>query len=272
MRAVLCVLLLACATQAVAPANSGLLSRVADSFVSRGYVRADPFELSPLQVQKSLQEQPLDADTVGAEFASDIARENQPSEFEALLEANSKVNPEQQLKDIQAAIATLSTHESLIEMGAGMLQGAPGSSKSGSSRSQSGSSGSRGGHHPAPGHAGTGRRASAQAIEDCMACKFIWKQVEMDVANARYVEDVQASFEHNCLDAQKSTVFFKACEDMYDDMYAITDDYMSNEYTVGTMCRRANMCKDRKKGKGKKHSGSQSSKSASKSASKSGSK
>jgi len=76
-----------------------------------------------------------------------------------------------------------------------------------------------------------------------MACRFIWKQVEMDVSNAKYVEDVQASFEHNCLDAQKSTVFYKACEDMYDDMYALTDDYMSSDFTVDKMCQRANMCK-----------------------------
>jgi len=30
----------------------------------------------------------------------------------------------------------------------------------------------------------------------------------MDIGAARYVEDVQASFEHNCMDAQKSTVFY----------------------------------------------------------------
>jgi len=83
----------------------------------------------------------------------------------------------------------------------------------------------------------------AVKYEDCLACRYIWSQVEMDVANARYVEDVQASFEHNCLDAQKTEIFYKACEDMYDDMYAITDDYMTNEYTVDTMCKRANMCK-----------------------------
>lgn len=31
----------------------------------------------------------------------------------------------------------------------------------------------------------------------------------MDIANARYPEDVQASFEHNCLEAQKSEIFYK---------------------------------------------------------------
>jgi hypothetical protein len=87
------------------------------------------------------------------------------------------------------------------------------------------------------------QKALGQRTEDCMACRFVWKQVEMDVSNAKYVEDVQASFEHNCLDAQKSEIFFKACEDMYDDMYALTDDYMANDYSVSQMCQRANMCK-----------------------------
>jgi len=43
---------------------------------------------------------------------------------------------------------------------------------------------------------------------DCVGCRFVWGQVEMDIGAARYVEDVQASFEHNCMDAQKSTVFY----------------------------------------------------------------
>jgi len=87
-----------------------------------------------------------------------------------------------------------------------------------------------------------GKKPKAQAVEDCTGCQFIWKQVEMDVGSGRFVEDVQASFEHNCMDAQKSTIFYGVCEDMYDDMYALTDDYMSNQYDVKKMCKRAKMC------------------------------
>jgi len=86
------------------------------------------------------------------------------------------------------------------------------------------------------------KRSIAQKYEDCMACRMIWRQVEMDVANARYVEDVESSFEHNCLDAQKSMIFYRACQDMENDLYAMVDDYMSGEYTVDKMCLRANMC------------------------------
>lgn len=89
---------------------------------------------------------------------------------------------------------------------------------------------------------GVGKKPKAQAVEDCTGCQFIWKQVEMDVGSGRFVEDVQASFEHNCMDAQKSTIFYGVCEDMYDDMYAMTDDYMSNQYDVKAMCKRAKMC------------------------------
>ncbi len=32
----------------------------------------------------------------------------------------------------------------------------------------------------------------------------------MDVANARFVEDVEASFQRNCMDLQKSQIFYKA--------------------------------------------------------------
>ena len=94
----------------------------------------------------------------------------------------------------------------------------------------------------------TGRndKNNAESFEDCLACRMVWKQVEMDVSNARYVEDVQASFEHNCMDAQKSNIFYKACEDMYDDMYAMTDDYMAGKYTVDEMCQRAKLCQKAK--------------------------
>lgn len=33
------------------------------------------------------------------------------------------------------------------------------------------------------------------------------------------------------------------CEDMYDDMYAMTDDYMSNKFSIKEMCQRAKLCR-----------------------------
>lgn len=83
-------------------------------------------------------------------------------------------------------------------------------------------------------------------IEDCVACRMVWKQVEQQVGNARFMEDVMASFERVCMEAQKSTIFFSACNDMYNDLAAFTDDYMSNKYLIGTMCKRGDMCKSGK--------------------------
>jgi len=97
-----------------------------------------------------------------------------------------------------------------------------------------------------PGQSGSSQHPEPlkpQDIEDCTGCKMVWMQVEMDVGNARFIEDVQASFEHNCMDAQKSSIYYGVCEDMYDDMYAMTDDYMSNKFLVEAMCQRARMCK-----------------------------
>jgi len=37
---------------------------------------------------------------------------------------------------------------------------------------------------------------------------MVWSQVETDVGVARFIEDVQGSFEHNCMQAQKSSIFF----------------------------------------------------------------
>ena len=86
-------------------------------------------------------------------------------------------------------------------------------------------------------------RSDGQRLEDCFACRMIWHQVEMDVQNARFIEDVQASFEHNCAQAQLSNIFYRACEIMHDDMYAFVDDYMSSKYTVDQMCLRGKICK-----------------------------
>lgn len=53
-------------------------------------------------------------------------------------------------------------------------------------------------------------RPAGEAFEDCMACRMVWKQVEMDVANAKYPEDVQQAFTRNCAEAQKTEIFYRA--------------------------------------------------------------
>lgn len=81
-----------------------------------------------------------------------------------------------------------------------------------------------------------------QTAEKCTSCQYIWKQIELDVVNPKFIQTVQASFEKNCLNAQKATVYYEACEDMYDDLYAMTDDYTSSSFDGPAICTRAGFC------------------------------
>jgi len=270
-----------------------ILGFVADTFASKGYVREDPFELSPLQmVEMDANLKNLLDDTLKKGKAETTAEAEMNKQFSAAVSAESsamqksdkdpqtilaslqeevshleKDNQErerklqQHLQDAQALTETLAVEQKpdfvtpdFLETDAtihktGMLKNlakkAWGGLKAvgGALLNGGGKRGAAMASRKAAAANGDMDKFKGQRVEDCLACRFIWKQVEMDVSNAKFIEDVQASFEHNCLDAQKSAVFYKACEDMYDDMYAMTDDYMSADYTVDKMCQRANMCK-----------------------------
>jgi len=43
----------------------------------------------------------------------------------------------------------------------------------------------------------------AQDVEDCVACRYVWLQVEMDVGNSQIEENIYDSFTQNCIEAQK---------------------------------------------------------------------
>jgi len=271
-----------------------ILGFVADTFASKGYIREDPFELSPLQMvemdaglknmlddtlKKSKVEGTTEAE-MNKQFSAAVAaesssiqkddHEDQQTILASLQEEVSnleKANQEHELKlqqnlqDAQTLTESLAVEHKpdfvtpdFLETDAtihktGMLKNlakkAWGGIKAvgGALLRGGGKKGAAIASRQAATANGDMDKFKGQRVEDCLACRFIWKQVEMDVSNAKFIEDVQASFEHNCLDAQKSPIFYKACEDMYDDMYAMTDDYMSADYTVDKMCQRANMCK-----------------------------
>jgi len=253
-----------------------VLAYIADTFANKGFLRADPFEPSPAQmveidaqikqlITNTFEQMKSDA-AVASQFSNDVTKEAEaqnsvePASPGAVLasiteELSAPVlppQPQQQLQEprLPEEKAQLeqqtSSNAGLVEIDAMASRHLRGRGFGGLKKA-----------YKALGKAAKGAvkdfahleltgdldKFKGQVYEDCMACRFIWKQVEMDVSNARYIEDVQASFEHNCLDAQKSSIFYKACEDMYDDMYAMSDDYMSSDYTVDKMCQRANMCK-----------------------------
>jgi len=218
-------------------ASNQIFRDVAVSFAFKGYQRSDPFELSPAQAQhqrlmeinSALAHQvtpPTDSPVAALiENGEQLSSPPQPDDAKVMEELKIALAKQAEEEENKPAVALAET-ESHVRKGIIDSIGGVYSKVQGKLNKLSGK------YNP----------SNAQIYEDCMACRMVWKQVEMDISNPRYVEDVQASFEHNCMDAQKSTIFYKACEDMYDDMYAMTDDYMSGQYTVAQMCQRAKMC------------------------------
>jgi hypothetical protein len=60
-----------------------------------------------------------------------------------------------------------------------------------------------------------------------------------DLANGIFIQEVQAAFDEACTNSEKLGAYYAACEDIYDDIYAMTDDYMSE---AGMVCVNANFC------------------------------
>jgi hypothetical protein len=81
-----------------------------------------------------------------------------------------------------------------------------------------------------------------QSAQKCTACKYVWKQIEMDVGGSKSIQAVQASFQKNCMNAQKASIYYATCEDMYDDLYAMTEDYMSSNFDELVLCQKAGFC------------------------------
>jgi hypothetical protein len=71
--------------------------------------------------------------------------------------------------------------------------------------------------------------ATESKMTQCEVCGLIFKQMEMKLGKAKFPADVVASFEESCRDAMKSPIFMQQCEDMYDDIYAMTDDYLNQK-------------------------------------------
>lgn len=79
-------------------------------------------------------------------------------------------------------------------------------------------------------------------IEDCVACKYVWGLVELQVGNDAVEENIYDAFVQSCLEAQKAPIFYPACEDMFDDVYGMIGDYMDG-YTVNQICDTSRLCR-----------------------------
>jgi len=79
-------------------------------------------------------------------------------------------------------------------------------------------------------------------VEDCVACRYVWLQVEMDVGNSQVEENIYDSFYQNALEAQKAPIFYPACQTMFDSIDDMISDYMDG-YTVNQMCENSMLCR-----------------------------
>jgi len=79
-------------------------------------------------------------------------------------------------------------------------------------------------------------------VEDCVACRYVWLQVEMDVGNSQIEENIYDSFYQNCLEAQKAPIFYPACQTMFDSIDDMIGDYMDG-FTVNQVCENSLLCR-----------------------------
>jgi len=82
----------------------------------------------------------------------------------------------------------------------------------------------------------------ATTIEDCMACKLVWSQVEMDVGNSKIEEVIYTAFTRNCKEAQQAEIFYAACQDMFSSADDFVVDYL-NGFSVEQMCENNRICR-----------------------------
>jgi hypothetical protein len=85
-------------------------------------------------------------------------------------------------------------------------------------------------------------QAKPEDVEDCVACRYVWLQVEMDVGNSQIESNIYDSFKAHCRDAQLSRIFFPACQDMFDAVDDMIGDYMDG-FTVNQMCENSRICR-----------------------------
>jgi len=84
--------------------------------------------------------------------------------------------------------------------------------------------------------------AKPEDIEDCVGCRYIWLQVEMDVGNSQIESNIYDSFKAHARDAQLSRIFYPATQDMFDAVDDMIGDYMDG-FTVNQMCENSRICR-----------------------------
>jgi len=81
-------------------------------------------------------------------------------------------------------------------------------------------------------------------VEDCVACEYVWKQVEQDVGNSAITQTIYDSFHANAVEAQRTPIFYPACQTMFDAADDMIADYMDG-FTVTQVCENSMLCRPR---------------------------
>jgi len=79
-------------------------------------------------------------------------------------------------------------------------------------------------------------------VEDCVGCRYVWLQVEMDVGSSAIEDNIYDAFHANALEAQKTPIFYPACQTMFDAIDDMLGDYMDG-YTVDQICENSMLCR-----------------------------
>jgi len=82
------------------------------------------------------------------------------------------------------------------------------------------------------------------AVEDCVACQYVWKQVEQDVGATPIVQTIYDSFTHNSNEAMRSAIFYPGVQSMSEALDDMANDYMLG-YTVNQICENSMLCRPR---------------------------
>lgn len=90
------------------------------------------------------------------------------------------------------------------------------------------------------GHEQVGREITGEDIEDCVACQFVWRAVELDVGNTQVQDDIYDSFSQQCIQAEKTKIFYPACEAMFEQVNDMIGDYVSGMNAL-ELCSKAGL-------------------------------
>lgn len=81
-----------------------------------------------------------------------------------------------------------------------------------------------------------------QDVEDCVSCRYVWLQVEMEIGNSQIEENIYDAFTRACIDAQQAPIFYPSCQDMFDVVDDMIGDYMDG-FTINQMCENSRICR-----------------------------